>query len=138
MNTKINPQLLINFSELIKQFYTNKSYELEELNIKNVHSKLLHFLSDHDGLNQQEIADFAGVGRSTMSETISEMVREGYVERRSGKGDKKRQFIFLTLDGAALADKVKALFDEYCNSCFIDFSEAEVRELERLLNKIHI
>lgn len=137
MNQKINPQLLINFSELIKQFYTNKSVELENLNVKNVHSKLLHFLSDHNGLNQKEIADFAGVGRSTMSETITEMVHEGYVERRSLKGDKKRQFIFLTPDGAALADKIKALFDDYCERCLRDFSEEEVMELERLLAKFH-
>lgn len=133
---EIDPRLFIEFSELIKQFYANRSGELDALGVKQVHSKIIHFLSDYDGTSQQEIATVAAVSRSTMSETLTEMVKAGYIERRSSKEDKRLSLIYLTPLGQEKADYIKVCFQEYCSSCLRNLSDEEIIQLVALLRKV--
>ena len=138
MNDRVNidPRLLIEFSELIKQFYANRSGELDALGVKQVHGKIIHFLSDYNGSSQQEIATVAAVSRSTMSEMLTEMVKAGYIERRGSKEDKRLSLIYLTSLGREKADYIRICFHEYCASCLRDFSNEEIIQLETLLRKV--
>ena len=52
----LDTKAFIMFSDLIKQFYEVKSETLKVLDLKLSHLKILHLLSDHNGINQQEIA----------------------------------------------------------------------------------
>lgn len=52
----LDTKAFIMFSDLIKQFYEVKSDALKVLDLKLSHLKILHLLSDHNGINQQEIA----------------------------------------------------------------------------------
>ena len=69
------------YKRQIKQFYEVKSDTLKVLNLKLSHLKILHLLSDHNGINQQEIAVISASKRSTISEIISEMESEDLVMR---------------------------------------------------------
>lgn len=135
MKRKLDPKLLIGFSDLIKQFYLYKSEELSKLNIKSAHCKMLHLLSDYNGINQQEIANIAGIKRSTTSELISEMVKEGLIERRSSDTDKRCSFLFLTALGNEKAQSIRSYFDDYCDTCVRNFSTEEINQFEHLLRK---
>lgn len=77
----MDTKAFIMFSDLIKQFYEVKSDTLKVLNLKLSHLKILHLLSDHNGINQQEIAVISASKRSTISEIISEMESEDLVMR---------------------------------------------------------
>ena len=68
----LDTKAFIMFSDLIKQFYEVKSDALKVLDLKLSHLKILHLLSDHNGINQQEIAVISASKRSTISEIISE------------------------------------------------------------------
>lgn len=135
MKQRIDSKVVISFSDLIKQFYLHKSTDLHTLGVTANHCKLLHLLSDHDGINQQEIAQIAAVSRSTISETLTEMVKEGYIERRSSSQDGRVSLIFLTQKGKEIANKIKLYFDDYCDWCMRDFAKEEIILFERLLKK---
>ena len=77
------------FSDLIKQFYEVKSDALKVLDLKLSHLKILHLLSDHNGINQQEIAVISASKRSTISEIISEMESEDLVMRIGNDKDRR-------------------------------------------------
>lgn len=135
MAGRMNPGLLIGFSDLIKQFYSYKSEELRAVGAKMIHCKMIHLLSDYDGISQQEIADMTGVSRSTMSETLTEMVKEGYIERRVDAGDKRVSLIYLSDLGHEKAGMIRDSFDSYCDYCVRNFDKGEIEQFERLLRK---
>lgn len=135
MKKEIDPKMLIGFSDLIKQFYNLESDELEQLQVKMIHLKILHLLSDHNGISQQEITLISGLKKSTMSETISEMAAEGYIERRIDPDDKRRFFIFLKPLGVEKANKIRESFAGFCKACTSDFSEEEIGIFEDLLRR---
>lgn len=135
MKHKIDPFVLIGFSDLIKQFYYYKTSELQALGVTLTHCRMLHLLSDHNGINQQEIAQITSVGKSTISESLTEMVKEGYIERRSSKEDRRMSLIYLTEKGNKKADLIRIYFNDYCSWCMRDFSETEIVQFETLLRK---
>ena len=135
MSSSIDPKIIIGFSDLIKQFYFYRNEDLQLLGVKLGHCKMLHLLSDHCGINQQEIADLTALSRSTISESLTEMVKEGYIERRTSKEDRRLSLIYLTETGTEKAEIIRRLFDEFCDVCMRDFTEKEVKQFGYLLQK---
>ena len=111
----LDTKAFIMFSDLIKQFYEVKSDALKVLDLKLSHLKILHLLSDHNGINQQEIAVISASKRSTISEIISEMESEDLVKSAS--------------------DLIQSEFRRYCMQCMDGFSDAEVLLFQQLLHR---
>lgn len=135
MNPGIDPKIMIGFSDLIKQFYFYQKEELQALHVKISHCRLLHLLSDHNGISQQQIADMTAVSRSTISETFTEMMKEGYIERRVSEEDKRLSLIYLTDEGMEKAEAIRTLFNDFCSLCMREFTAAEISQFAHLLKK---
>ncbi len=135
MYFKIQPDLLIGFSEVVRRFYVYYEAEIKELHIKESHAKTLHLISDHEGLTQQEIANISMTTRSTTSEIISEMVKAGLVERRSDPQDKRVARIYMTEHGQVIAKHIREYFDEYCKRSYKNYTHKEIVTFEQLLQK---
>lgn len=131
----LNTKAFVMFSDLIKQFYEVKSDALDVLDLKLSHLKILHLLSDHNGINQQEIAVISASKRSTISEIISEMEKEELVERVGNEKDRRVMNIFLTEKGKEASVLIQSEFRKYCMQCMADFSDAEVLLFQQLLNR---
>lgn len=136
MNKDINTRLIILFSDEIKMFYQNKTEQLSTLNMKGAHCKLLHLIYDHNGKTQQEILRIANITKSTMSETITEMEKEGYIYKIKGTADKRQALIFLTPEGESKAKFISDCFNEYCIQLLGDFSPEEINLFMTLLEKV--
>ena len=106
----LDTKAFIMFSDLIKQFYEVKSETLKVLDLKLSHLKILHLLSDHNGINQQEIAVISASKRSTISEIISEMESEDLVVRIGNDTDRRVMNIFLTEKGKSASDLIQSEF----------------------------
>lgn len=132
---QINPRAYIQFSDQIKQFYHDETVKLAELHLKPSQARLMHFLSDYEGLNQQEASLIFGVSSSTMSEQLTGMEKQGYIWREVNPDNKRMTFIRLTDKGSEAAAHIRSLFDEYCLRLMKDFTDEEIHELERLLAK---
>lgn len=134
-NITINPRAYIQFSDQIKKFYHDEMVKLAELNLKPSQAQLLHFLSDYEGLNQQEASNVFGVSTSTMSELLTGMEKKGCIWREVNQENKRMTFIRLTKKGRETASHIRDLFDQYCLSFMKDFTVEEICEFERLLKK---
>lgn len=136
MYSKIQPDLLIGLSDLIRRFYNVYEKELKNLKIKTNHASILHFVADHEGLTQHEIAKVSAMQRSSISLIISEMANEGLLVREKDEKDKRLARIYLTQEGKEIAKEIKSYFDQYCADHLKNFTSEEVELFFKLIEKI--
>lgn len=122
---------LIAFSDLIKRFYELRSDELSRLGPTSGHLKILHFLSDHDGCNQQAIVEASMLGRSTISEVLTQMVGLGFIVREPHGEDRRMTDIKLTKKGWELAGKVRSAYEAFCRENLSACSASDVAAFHR-------
>ena len=132
---EFNPNIFVPFIDIIKQFYDVKLSELDRTNMSSVHIKLLHFLVDHEGCNQQTLADIRDVRRSTISADLDRMENNGLIIRERSKLDKRMINIFLTAKGKELGEYIRSQYEEYCWSYMADFTEEEVKSFFTSMEK---
>ena len=98
---------------------------------------ILCFLLFKDkGAKQKEIADEMGVSPSTFSETISRLVKDGYVERIDDAGDRRAKSLRLTSSGREKAEDLLAKLISFLGDAFRNLEDGEKRELIRILDKL--
>lgn len=128
-----SPQRFIAFADVIRQFYRAESAQLLKLGVRATHCTMLHYLIDHPGMIQQELAEIYGSSRSTMSGMLSDMEACGLIERRADLDNRRCVRVFLTEHGHALAQEIRAAFFSYCERQVSAFTQEEVDQLESLL-----
>ncbi len=110
----------------LKRLYRFYGNEVIERLGKKGHSDLrvsfleiLIFISHHQGAPIRDIGRACGLKKQTMTGHLNELVKRGYLERRSSQEDRRQQTIFLTGHG----EKLKlALFES------IEELDAEISE----------
>ncbi len=136
----LQPALYAHFADSIRHFYSRKSAKLVDKigipSIKKTHWTLLHYLADHNGMIQQDIADSVSVSRSTISELISDMEQADLLYRAVCPGNRRKVQVFLTERGLKMAEQIQSLYIEYLSECLQDFSQEEVAVLESLMKKL--
>ena len=88
------------------------------------------------GLRQKQLTEEMRINASTMSEFISHLESDGYVERNVDPSDKRATLITLTEKGRARAHELRDERKEKLNRLFSPLTEDEQKELFRLLNKL--
>ena len=76
------------------------------------HWPFLRVLWDRDGLTQKELSDAAGVTEPTTFAAVKALMAKGYVTRRHNPGNKRKFYVYLTSEGAALRDVLVPLAEE--------------------------
>jgi MarR family transcriptional regulator, temperature-dependent positive regulator of motility len=66
--------------------------------------EILVAVSENDGLNQTDVAERTGIGRSTVTQIVARMVRKGLLQRRRSREDARAKVLHLTDGGRRLLD----------------------------------
>lgn len=85
---------------------------LAEHDIPFGHWVFLRVLWDRDGLTQKELSDAAGVTEPTTFAAVKALIEKGYITRRHNPGNKRKFYVYLTPEGAALRDLLVPLAEE--------------------------
>lgn len=80
--------------------------ELAARGLTTVQMRALAVLSVNDGLMINELTVFAVSEQSTMSRTLDQMEKAGWIERRADDRDSRARRIFLLPQGRALFDEL--------------------------------
>ena len=82
--------------------------------LRPAHANVFPFVPA-DGISVSGLAELAGVRKQTMAETVEQLERLGYVERRENPHDRRSRLVFLTHRGRSVppvthraAEKVEA------------------------------
>ena len=115
---------------------------LEPLGLTVKHFGVMTFLrqeTEHgegDSLSQQAIGERLRIDRTTMVALIDDLERAGYVKRERNPDDRRAYVITLTPAGKRAQARAEEAVDAHALEFFGRLSEAERRELHRLLARL--
>jgi MarR family transcriptional regulator, organic hydroperoxide resistance regulator len=97
---------------------------------------VLTTLSEHEGVNQQELAKRLYVTKGNISGLLDRLEAAGFVERRSLASDRRQYSIHLTEAGRAMAERAIAAQRKWLASTLGRLDEAELDALEAQLLRL--
>ncbi len=97
---------------------------------------VLKLLESFGDLSFSSLSERIRAQNSTVTGIIDRMEREGYVRRERSTTDRRVIFIRLTEKGARLARYIQVEPMEIFRNALIDLSQADLRELLRILTKL--
>lgn len=97
------------------------------------HWSFLRILWEEDGLSQRELGVRAGLTEPTTHSAVLAMETLGYVTRRQGKANRRRQHIWLTDEGRRLRDVLVPLAEEVNGLAVAGVPAAQVETARRVL-----
>lgn len=96
----------------------------------------LTLLSRNDGISQRELADILHLSHPRVSAIVRSLEESGAVERRADASDRRLARIFLTPTGLQREQRQRAVLGEYVNRTIGALSEADRKDLDRLLSEL--
>ena len=86
---------------------------LAPLGLEQRHAGVLMRLAGHEGQSQQAVAEMIGVNATRMVFLVDELEKLGLVERRRNPADRRSHALYLTRQGRATVDRVRAVTAEH-------------------------
>ena len=110
--------------------------QLSSLRIHRGQPPVLFALQKREGISNSELAEFLNITPATLTNKIKRMEKAGLVIRKRDSTDKRFSRIYMTDKGRGVMKQLKASIKEIENNLFKGFSEAEISELWRLVERI--
>lgn len=101
------------------------------------HRVLMYLARCENAPNQKEIAHHFDISPAAVAVTLKKLENNGYINRTVARDDSRFNYINLTDKGKDIIVKSAAVFDEIDTKTFSDFTDGEIDEFTRLLNKIN-
>ena len=86
--------------------------------------------------SQAKIAEMMDVSPASVARTLKNLDEGGYIVRADGQTDSRRNEIAITPRGKTVVNASRELFQEVDNAVYADFTDAELEQMEMLLNKM--
>lgn len=106
------------------------------LDLTPAHTGLVRLVAQDPGLSQQALAGLLGVVPSKVVGLVDDLERRGLVERRRGTADRRQHALFLTTEGDATLDGIRAAAAAHDAAVTEPLTAAEAKRLRTLLQKL--
>lgn len=113
------------------QSYLNK--ELKKYGLDNGQYVFLLHLLDHEGVNQETLANMAKIDKTTVARAVAKLVAAGYVRRTVSESDRRAYVLTTTEKTQTLKNALKESVDDWHDIVTQGFSAEERRHFERVL-----
>lgn len=107
-----------------------------EIDITIEQWRMLFYLWNEDGINQQELAQRAKKEKSTITRQISGLEKKGLIERRSSHKDMRNNQIFLTKMGKSIEKKALNIAQLITKNAEKNISHGELKIFRKVLNQM--
>lgn len=140
MNRTKIMQNTLDFVEYLK-------YDISKNNEKNLHHipknnkmtgsaiKLLHLLTEQDGINQRTISQSIRVSPQAVSKVIKQLSNNQYVEIKKSNV-KKESLVYITPAGLLESQNLYNLISIHANKLFSNLSDDELSIFDTIITKI--
>ncbi|MEQ8286634.1 MarR family transcriptional regulator [Thalassospira sp.] len=75
---------------------------LEQYNFGRAHHRVIYFVSRNAGITVSELLSILKITKQSLSRVLSQLVREGFIEQKTGLQDRRQRLLTLTEKGEAL------------------------------------
>ncbi|MDR1946557.1 MAG: MarR family winged helix-turn-helix transcriptional regulator [Desulfovibrio sp.] len=103
---------------------------------RHAQGHVLAVLKEKETMNRRDLMDGLNVRSASMSEILAKLERNGFIIRERSDQDKRNFIISITEQGRAMAEKHMKEHLENAEAVFAPLSDAERRQLGKLLKKI--
>jgi DNA-binding MarR family transcriptional regulator len=79
---------------------------LAKARLGRAHARALHFIARNPALSVAELLDFLKVTKQSLNRVLNDLLKDGFVERKTGMQDRRTRRLQLTAAGAALSDAI--------------------------------
>ena len=99
--------------------------------------KVLEYLAGHDGASQIEIARACHIEAATLTSVLNRMEEKALIERRTLHGNRRTFYIFLTPQGAELANQVIRMFEQLEAEAFAGVTAQQRESFLAVLEQVY-
>ena len=126
-----NRRISIGIEQLTDQLMARKGLTAAQAN-------MLFFILSHsdEGTSLTDIHCEFGFSKAALCRILKYLRQNGYVRAEACLGDERRKNLFGTEKGAQVQNFLKGAVCEACDQAYQEFSDEELRELDRLQKKI--
>ncbi|MDE2183649.1 MAG: MarR family transcriptional regulator [Alphaproteobacteria bacterium] len=79
---------------------------LSKAGLGRAHARALHFIARRPGLSVAELLDCLKITKQSLNRVLNDLLRGGYVERKTGMQDRRTRRLQLTPAGRMLTDSI--------------------------------
>lgn len=127
-------------SKIRSEVYNYIEFDLNERGIEGLvvsHGNILDILYNNNGkLTLKEISEGINRSKSTVTQLVDKLLKEGYVIKESNLDDKRSSYIVLTERGLSIKKEFREISDNVINKFFENFTENETENLLLLLDRV--
>ena len=111
-----------------------KKYNLD---VTPVQSRIIMFIDENNEVTATDILDkFNSINKSTLSEILNNLEKNGYISRREALNDSRKKLIVLTDKAKDVIKVLKKNFDDIAHRVLDNVSNEEYEVFSAILNKI--
>lgn len=110
--------------------------KVEALGVTVAEWVVLRSLVDSGEVNPSRLADSIGMTRGAVSKLIDRLEAKKYVERRTGKKDRRFQLVAISAGGERLVPRLAAAADSNDAEFFGHMKESERRAIAEMLREV--
>jgi DNA-binding MarR family transcriptional regulator len=81
---------------------------LNEIGFGRAHHRVLHFVHRYPGMRVADLLEILQITKQSLARVLRELIKEGYVAQRAGEADRRERLLYVTEEGATLADRLAA------------------------------
>lgn len=108
-----------------------------EAGIPGSYRPIVAFLARHPGANQRMIAEHNRVTSAAVSQTVRDMINEGYIYRESDSDDLRASKLFLAEKGLIVDGKLRSKVDDAERAISSALSPEQLAEFTNTLHLIY-
>lgn len=97
---------------------------------------ILKYVSTHDGCSQIAISKEFNISAPAIAKSINRLAKAKLIHKKEDKTNKRANLIFITDLGKEALKNAEVQFKALDEKSFKNFSDEEIKELKRLLDKI--
>ncbi|AET68137.1 transcriptional regulator [Desulfosporosinus orientis DSM 765] len=120
-------------------YIRNKEFRpyMAQAGLSSGYPKILDYLSFCEGSTQKELAVGCGVEPATMSVLLDNLEKEGYIEKRITKENRRAFQIFFTEKGRDKHDEIRQKIDSLEEQAFKGFTQEEQELFQSYLERYY-
>jgi len=97
---------------------------------------MLNLINHKNDLTQQDLANHFQKDKSLILRQVNVMIKESYVERETGKDDKRKKILILTPRGREVLERLKAIAKKVSEELLEGVTDNEKNVFQAVIQKI--
>jgi len=123
-------------SDVARLLRTEFDRRVRRVGITRAQWLVLTRLHRRPGASLSELAEMMEVEKATAGRMIDRLVANGWVERRTARGDRRVKRVYLTNGAERVHKRIWRVAEETVDAALVDLSQRESKQLMDLLSRI--